>query len=176
MGSGRASERRVIGRHYLYALRRAQKRIWIANAYFIPSMREVHFLGRAVRRGVDVRILAPVKTDSPPVYYASRAAFDGLLKRGVRIWEYQERVLHSKTLVIDGVWSSVGSYNLDHLSLVNNYELTAIVLDAAFGARMEAAFEGDLANGVEVRRQVWRRRPWFQKVKEQFFYQMSSVL
>jgi cardiolipin synthase len=176
IGSDQRRDRKSIGREYLHALRNARSRVWIANAYFVPSLRFHRALREAAHRGVDVRILAPVKTDVKPVYYASRALFDGLLRRGIRIFEYQGPVLHAKTVVIDGVWSSIGSYNLDHLSILRNLEVTAIVLDQGFGSCLEALFEKDCRNAVEVKLPEWRRRSPRRVFLEQFWFQFRSLL
>jgi cardiolipin synthase len=154
----------------------ARRRIWIANAYFVPSKRLYRAIRQAAARGVDVRILAPVKTDVQPVFHASRAFFDGLLRRGVRIFEFQGPVLHSKTTVIDGVWSAIGSYNLDTLSILRNLEVTGIVLDETFGARMESLFETDCANAREVNLKAWRTRSLRAKLWEQFWFVFKSFL
>lgn len=176
IGSDQRPTRKAIGNAYLHALKNARKRVWIANAYFVPSLKFHRAIRHAAARGVDVRILAPVKTDVQPVYYASRALFDGLLRRRIRIFEYQGSVLHAKTSVIDGVWSSVGSYNLDHLSILNNLEVTAIVLDEAFAARMEALFEEDCKNSKEVKLAEWRRRSPRRILLEKFWFQFRSLL
>ena len=176
IGSDQRPDRKAIGNAYLHALQKAAKRVWIANAYFVPSLKFHRALRHAAARGVDVRILSPVKTDVQPVYYASRALFDGLLRRGIRIFEYQGPVLHAKTCVIDGVWSSIGSYNLDHLSIIRNLEVTAIILDEKFGSCMEALFEVDCKNSVEVKLAEWRRRSPRRMLLEQFWFQFRSFL
>src|SRR5688572_21840662 len=150
IGSDHRRNRKAIGNAYYHALRKARKRIWITNAYFVPSLRLHRALRHAAARGVDVRILAPVKTDVKPVYHATRAFFDGLLRRGIRIFEYQGTILHAKTTVIDGLWSAVGSYNLDNLSIMRNLEVAAIVLDERFGKRLEDLFESDCTISTEV--------------------------
>ncbi|HZN61614.1 MAG TPA: phospholipase D-like domain-containing protein [Planctomycetota bacterium] len=176
IGSDHRPHRKAIGNAYLHALRNAEKRVWIANAYFVPSLKFHRAIRQAAARGVDVRILAPVKTDVQPVYYASRALFDGLLRRGIRIFEYQGPILHAKTIVIDGVWSSIGSYNLDHLSILRNLEVTAIVLDEKFGACVEALFEKDCTNSIEVKLAEWRKRSPRRMLLEQFWFQFRSLL
>jgi cardiolipin synthase len=117
-----------------------------------------------------------VKTDVMPVYHASRALFDGLLRRGVRIFEYQGEVLHSKTSVIDGLWGSIGSYNLDHLSIARNLEVAAIVMDEKFAKRMEELFESDCRNSTEVNLAKWRQRGLKRKLLEQFFFAFKTFL
>lgn len=176
IGSDHRRNRKAIGNAYLHALRRARKRIWITNAYFVPSLRLHRALRHAAARGVDVRILAPVKTDVKPVYHASRAYFDGLLRRGIRIFEFQGPILHAKTTVIDGLWSAVGSYNLDNLSIMRNLEVAAIVIDERFGKRLEDLFEADCANSTEVNLAAWRRRGWGKVLLEQFWFVFRTFM
>ncbi|MBI4565517.1 MAG: cardiolipin synthase ClsB [Planctomycetes bacterium] len=176
IGSERRRMRKVIGTSYLHALLNARRRIWIENAYFVPSLKFSRALRRAALQGVDVRILIPYRTDLWPVYYATRALLDGMLKRGIRIFEYHGPILHAKTSVIDGYWSSVGSYNLDHLSMFHNYEATAIVLSRDFGAQMEAMFAEDCGRSVEVTRDRWRRRPLRLRALEQFWFAFRSLM
>lgn len=159
-----------IGKHYLHAIRRARERVWIANSYFLPSLTFRRELRRAARRGVDVRLLVPRQTDFPPVLYATRNLFARYLAWGVRVFEWQGPMMHAKTAVVDGAWSTVGSYNLDHLSLLHNFELTAILAGRDFGARMERMFEEDLAGSREIRPDEWRRRGWASRLAEQACY------
>lgn len=160
LGSERWRSRRSVGRAYWNALNRARSRIWISNAYFVPAGRYVRALVRAAARGVDVRILVPALTDIRAVYHASRAYFGGLLKAGVRIFELQGRIFHAKTAVVDGLWSAVGSYNLDHLSLRHNLEATLIALDRSTAAQLTALAEQDVAASTEVTREAWAARGW----------------
>jgi cardiolipin synthase len=176
IGSDHRRNRKSIGKAYFHAITRAKQRIWIANAYFVPSLRIHRAIRQAAARGVDVRILAPVKTDVQPVFHATRALFDGLLRRGIRIFEFQGPVLHSKTTVIDGAWSAIGSYNLDSLSILRNLEVTAHVLDEKFGSRMESLFEEDCKNSKEVDLREWRARGLRAKVLEQFWFVFRSFL
>lgn len=144
---------------YRKAIREARERVWIANAYFLPQIRLLRALTGAARRGVDVRVMIAASTDVPAVLFASREIYDILLDAGVRLFEWRGRVMHAKTAVIDGRWSTVGSSNLDPQSLRQNLEANAVVRDAAFGAAMERMFEIDLEDCVEISRERWRRRP-----------------
>src|SRR5262249_20903403 len=112
---------------YREAITSAQKRIFIANAYFLPTLRFIRELGAAAQRGVDVRIMVAGTTDVQAVREASRSLYEILLGAGARMFEWQGRVLHAKTAVIDGRWSTVGSSNLDYQSLRYNLEVNAIV-------------------------------------------------
>lgn len=168
------SSRRSIAAAYLQAFRKAARRIWIANAYFIPGVTLRRALKEAARRGVDVRVLVPGETDAWPVHHASRHAFAGLLKAGVRIFVWQGPMMHCKTAVVDGFWSTVGSYNLDHLSLVRNQELAVVIEEAGVGAAMERMYEEDLAQAQEVSREDWGRRPFSAKLLENFWHFFRS--
>lgn len=141
------------------AIDAARTRVWISNAYFVPDPVLRLTLCAAARRGVDVRLLLPSHTDSALVFHASRSRYHGLLAAGVRIFERQGPVLHCKTATVDGVWSTIGSANLDARSELHNEEVNAVVLGARFAARMQAIFEDDLGHAHEWTRARWRRRP-----------------
>ena len=117
--------RREILHAYLSNIYRAQRRVFITNAYFVPDLAVVRALKRAARRGVDVRVLLPSESDVPIVKHASRAMWGGLMKAGVRLFEWQPSILHSKSAVIDGRWSTIGSFNLDYQSLRQNLSALA---------------------------------------------------
>lgn len=176
VSSERWGSRRSISRSYLHAIRSARKRLWIMNAYFVPARRFVRALRGAARRGVDVRVLVPAHTDIRPVWHATRALYSPLMRAGVRLYEWQGPMLHAKTAVIDGLWCTIGSYNLDHLSLFHNLELTVIAVDPKLAARMEAIFEEDLRRAFEVDPVVWRRRGFGRRALEQFFYFWRALL
>ncbi len=176
LGAERWRGRRSIGRAFLRAIRTAERRVWVSNAYFVPAPRFVRALRGAAHRGVDVRVLVPAVTDVPGVRHASRALFGALLRRGVRIFEWEGPVLHAKTAVIDSRWCTVGSYNLDHMSMLHNLELTVLALGPALAARMERAFEEDLRRSREVSLADWKRRGWWRRFVEGFFYLFSPLL
>jgi cardiolipin synthase len=176
LSSDRWTNRWRLARAYRHAVQNARSRVWISNAYFVPSNRFLKLLRRGASRGADVRILVPAKTDLMPVYYATRATFGRLLRAGVRIFEWQGKMMHAKTAVVDGEWATVGSYNIDHLSLMQNLELSIIVCDREFGAAMERMFEDDLRASTEVDRASWRRRPWRQKLLERLFWLFRTLL
>lgn len=176
LSSDRWENRWKLARAYRHAITRARRNLWISNAYFVPSRRFVRAIQAAARRGVDVRIMVPARTDILPVYHATRAYFARLLHFGARIFEWQGRMMHAKTAVIDGEWSTVGSYNIDHLSLIHNLELSIVLHDAAFGAEMERMFEEDQRGCTEVDPTAWRRRPWHRKLAERFFYLFRTFL
>lgn len=150
----------------LSAIGSAETEILLTNAYFTPDPPLRAALKAAAARGVDVRLLLPSTTDSRLVLYAGHSYYDELLEAGVKIYERREALLHSKTALIDGVWSTVGSANLDWRSFVHNQELNAIVLGAEFGAQMHAAFERDLAASKQITLEQWRARPLIDRMRE----------
>jgi len=130
-----------IERHYRAAIRSARKRIVIANAYFFPGYRLIKEMRRAARRGVDVRLILQGEPDMPIVKVAASMLYHHLLHAGVRIFEYCERPLHGKVAVVDDQWSTVGSSNLDPLSLSLNLESNVIVRDRAFNQVLSERLE-----------------------------------
>lgn len=155
-----------IYRAYLLAIQGAKSSIHITSAYFLPDHSMVAALLEAVRRGVDVRILLPSVKESPLVFYAGQSLFQDLLEGGVRLYQLQRAVLHAKTAVIDGMWSTVGSTNLDMRSFLHNHELNVVVYDEAIGQAMEAAFSDDQLVASEVTLQQWQQRPWTDRLKQ----------
>lgn len=125
-----------IERHYRIALRIARQRVVIANAYFFPGWRLVRAMRRAARRGVQVTLILQGEPDMPIVKTAASLLYDHLLRAGVRIFEYCERPLHGKVALVDGEWATVGSSNLDPLSLSLNLEANVIIQDRAFNAQL----------------------------------------
>jgi cardiolipin synthase len=148
------------------AINSAQTEIWITNAYFVPDPQMIAALTAAVKRGVDVRLVLPGSTDSWLVFNAGRSHYTKLLKAGVKLYERQGALLHVKTAVIDGVWSTVGSTNLDWRSFLHNQEINAIVLGTVFGDKMRASFIDDLAHSREVTLAKWRHRALNKRTKE----------
>jgi len=129
---------------------RARKRIWITDAYFVAPRSLSEALASAARDGVDVRILVPAHNNWPIVGSISRGGYRPLLEAGVRIFEWQGPMIHAKTSVVDGVWSRIGSSNLNGASLMGNWELDVAVLDPGLGAQLEGLFLADLASSVEI--------------------------
>jgi cardiolipin synthase len=159
------------GRYEIYkamllAFQEAKKSIYITCAYFVPDEQTVDALVAAAKRGVDVRVVLPSVSDSGLVFNAGRAFYDRLLASGVKIHELKLAVLHAKTVVIDGVWSTVGSANIDQRSFMHNAEVNVIVLGEPFGREMENAFREDLRNSNEVTLRAWRDRPMITRMKE----------
>ena len=140
----------------------AHKTLYITNSYFVPDDDFRRLLKRAVRRGVDVRILTvSSKTDVKTTWYAGRHWYEDLLSAGIRVYEYHPTMMHSKTVVVDGLWSSVGSMNFDNRSLAFNNESDLVVLDAGFGRAMDSTFFDDLRHAEEIKLDEFRKRsPW----------------
>lgn len=150
----------------LSAINSAESQLFITNAYFVPDEQLLTALKDAATRGVDVRLLLPSKSDSNLVFYASHSFYDQLLSKGVKIYERQDALLHAKTALIDGVWSTVGSSNLDWRSFLNNQEINAVVLGQDFGAQMQAMFEEDLKVSKQIELETWRKRSLIMRFKE----------
>lgn len=145
----------------------AETSVFLTSAYFAPDQHIVAALTDAAVRGVDVKLILPGRTDSFLVFHAGRSFYNELLDAGVKIFERGEALLHAKTALIDGVWSSIGSTNLDWRSFLHNDEVNAVVLSLDFGAQMNAMFEKDLAASKQITVESWRQRPVTLRVKEQ---------
>ena len=150
----------------LSAINSAETQVLLTNAYFVPDPQLLTALKDAVKRGVNVKLLLPEKTDSSLVFYASRSYYDELLSANVEIYEHQVALLHAKTALIDGVWSTVGSTNLVWRSFVNNQEINAVMLGQGFGAQMQKMFEQDLASSKQITLLDWRKRSIGARIKE----------
>ena len=140
------------------AFESAQKSIHITMAYFVPDPAFIDVLAGAAERGVDVVLVLPGFSDSSLVFHAGRSHYTDLLRAGVKIYERRDALLHAKTAVVDGVWSTVGSSNMDWRSFALNYEINAVVLGPEFGTEMEALFQRDVADAVQITPEAWRDR------------------
>jgi len=156
-----------IARAYQEAFDKANEAIWIMQAYFVPDEAFLSALTRAAGRGVDVRLIVPGVSDSVMVLNASRYFYARLLAAGIRLCEDRQSFVHAKTAVIDGLWSTVGTSNLDMRSFVHNDEINVVVFGAAFGRQMEQQFQKDLEDCVAIDVEQWAQRPITGKVKEQ---------
>lgn len=161
---------------FVAAITNAQKQIYITNAYFVPDPQLVRALLDAVKRGVDVRIILPSTSDSRSAAYAARSHYAELLEGGVRIYERRWALLHAKTAVVDGVWSCVGSSNLDWRSAVDNDEINAVILGPDFANQMLAAYRLDEAESDEVHLSTWKTRRPAERIKEWFFRLCGRLL
>jgi cardiolipin synthase len=158
------------------AIAHAQQYVHLTNAYFAPTPQTIEALEDAARRGVDVELVLPSVTDVPVVLYAGQSHYEDLLESGVRIFERKKALLHAKTAVIDGVWSTVGSTNLDWRSILYNYEINAVVLSTTFGDEMEQMFEQDRAHSVEITRDKWKHRPVGRRIEQWLSRMWESLL
>jgi len=164
-----AKGRRKMRKLLYYSINQASRSIYLTTAYFTPSRRMLQVLEEAVARGADVKLLLPGKTDIVAAYYAGRAFFTKLLRAGVEIYSYEGEILHAKTAVFDGIWSVIGSANLDFQSLRRNDEGNVGILGEDFGRQMTDIFQEDLKQSEQVILDQWIKRPFFEKVKEKFF-------
>ncbi len=154
----------------------ARRRLWITMAYFAPRWRAIERLGEAARRGVDVRLLLPGKSDVPLVRHAGHGYYKALLERGVRIFEYQPAVLHAKTLVADDFVSLAGSSNLDFRSFHFNAECNIVMLGEETGRVFSSKFEEDLEKSVEVTAASWARRSFLHRTGDALARRLGPVL
>jgi cardiolipin synthase len=161
---------------YVSAFTSAKKSIHITNAYFVPDGQMVEALAAAAERGVDVEIILPDSSDFNMIFYAGRHYYSQLLKAGVRLYERQKRFLHAKTAVIDGVWSTVGSTNMDYWSSAHNDEENAVIVGRGFASQMEAVFARDLAESKEILPGEWEKRSSLVRLREWFFHLFAPML
>nr|WP_244542078.1 phosphatidylserine/phosphatidylglycerophosphate/cardiolipin synthase family protein [Azotobacter beijerinckii] len=170
-GSGRlayaeARQHRDVLRALILSLHRAQRRIWLATPYFLPTWKVRRALLKAARRGVEVRLLLTGRnTDHPPVRYAGQRYYRSLLRAGVRIFEYQPRFLHLKMVLVDD-WVSVGSCNFDHWNLRLNLEANLETRDPVFAAAVVESFLADFQASLEIDRESWQARPWYRRLHQ----------
>lgn len=162
------SERNEIYVEVLSAIGHAEDHVWLTFGYFVPDPQTVEVLKAAAARGVDVRILVPGQSDIWLTLYAGRSHYADLLAAGVRIFERQQAVLHAKTAVVDGVWSTVGSANLDWRSFVHNFEVNVVILGPEMARQLRALFERDLQASKEITAEAWANRGLGSRIKETF--------
>ncbi len=166
---------RPVHQSYISAMQNSRNTVYITNAYFIPDAKIYRSLVKAAERGVDVRLLLPGVSDIPFVKYASRYLYKRYMKKGIRIYEYSESVLHAKTAVIDGIWSTVGSSNLDRRSFRKNLEMNAVILDQNFGEKMEQVFMNDIENSKEIISETFEKRSAFEFFIEWLCYRFRNL-
>ncbi len=151
---------------YLEAINRATKNIWLTQAYFLPDQDFVDSLKWAAQRGVDVRLLIPLKSNHIVADWVSRGYFAQLLESGVRILRFRDAMVHAKTATIDGNWSTVGTANIDRLSLQGNYEINVEFVDRDLAVAMEEIFSLDESNSLELTLGEWQARDVYRKFTE----------
>jgi cardiolipin synthase A/B len=174
-----STPKRLKSRYYvtvLSAIRNAEQNIWMTAAYFAPTHREKEDLIHAARRGVDVRLLLPSHSDSSPALHVQHSHYEALLRSGVKIYERNDGILHSKTMVVDGVWSITGSSNFDYRSVLFNDEVDAVVIGKSTGEQLSTLFQNDLQNAQAIDLATWRKRSPFTKMREQFWRLWEKLL
>jgi cardiolipin synthase len=160
----------------LSAIRNAEKSIWLTAAYFVPTEEAMEDITAAAKRGVDVRLLLPDASDSPPAVAVAQSHYTDLLAAGVKIYETQGIVLHSKTVVVDDVWSAIGSSNFDQRSVLFNDEIDAIVLGRETAEALSTMFLQDITKAKQIDAASWEDRPLTQKIKELFAEPWEQLL
>lgn len=166
IGSSPEDEFSLIYVTLISAINSAETHVYLTNAYFVPDPQFLQALKDAAARGTDVKLILPSKTDSNMMFYVSRSYYTELLTAGVEIYEEQQSLLHSKTALIDGVWSTIGSTNLDWRSFLHNYEINAVILGNQFGNQMHALFQRDLNTSKLITLEEWEKRPLTARIKE----------
>lgn len=168
IGSKAEDEASPLHRALLAAVEGATDSIHITMAYFVPDDRTLGALAAAAQRDVEVKLVLPGRSDSMLVLRAGQANYSGLLAAGVRIFERYDTILHAKTAVIDGVWTTIGSSNLDFRSMLHNDELNVVILGREFGAKIERLFEADMKEAVEITSEAWAKRGVGRRLMETF--------
>ena len=161
---------------YLEAINRATRNVWLTQAYFIPDQDFVDALKEAARRGVDVRLLLPLKSNHIVADWISRGYFSQMLDAGVRIFRFKDAMVHAKTATIDGSWTTVGTANVDRASLQGNYEINLEIIDADMARVMEDVFELDLTNCLELTSDEWEARDLHRKFTEMVLAPLRPLL
>ncbi|NHC21582.1 phosphatidylserine/phosphatidylglycerophosphate/cardiolipin synthase family protein [Nocardioides sp. IC4_145] len=161
---------------YLEAINRASHKIWITQAYFLPDQQFVDALKDAARRGVDVRLLVPLKSNHIVADWISRGYFSQLLEAGVRIFRFKDAMVHAKTATVDGTWSTVGTANIDRLSLQGNYEINVEVIDGALAKTLEEIHLVDESNSIELTRGEWEARDLHRRFTESLLQPLRPLL
>lgn len=161
---------------YLDAISRAQKNIWPTHAYFIPDESFVEALTDAAERGVDVRLLVPAKSNHIVADLVSRGYFARMLNSGVHIFRFRDAMVHAKTATIDGHWSTIGTANVDRLSMSGNYEINVEIIDHSLARRMEEIFTNDLLNTWPLTAAEWQSRDIYRRFTEVVFKPLRPLL
>lgn len=161
---------------YIEAIQRAQRNVWLTAAYFIPDQDFVDALKDAATRGVDVRLLLPAKSNHIVADWISRGYFSQLLSAGVQILRFRDAMVHAKTATIDGSWSTVGTANVDRLSLQGNYEINIEIIDPDFAGVMEEIFATDQSHSLELTAAEWESRDIYRRFTERVLQPLRPLL
>src|SRR3990170_3579671 len=170
VGSREIRNRKAIKKAYINAIKNAKQSIYLTNAYFIPDRGILRAIWNACKRGVEIVLILPGISDVKVVQYASRSLYSRLLSQGVKIYEREGKVLHSKTAVIDGEWSTIGSYNMDHRSYLYDLEVNAIIYGREFGEKVKTVFMDDLKDCRKIELDKWKERQLKEKLIEKFCF------
>ena len=176
VGSSPGEANRLTFILYVSAITFAENSLHMTNAYFVPDHQTVDALTDAAKNGVDVKIILAGTTDSSLAQYAGQYFYSELLKSGVKLYRRHNVLLHAKTLVIDGVWSTIGSTNMDFWSFSINDEVNAVILSREFAMEMEKMFAADLADSGEIKWEEWEKRPLLSKIRELLAHLLSRWL
>jgi cardiolipin synthase len=169
-------QRTIVRRAYLHVIKHARERVLIQNAYFLPDRGLRRALTKAAARGVDVRVMIPGHSDVKLAQWAAQYVMRRLARRGVQIFLWRGVMMHAKTATVDGVWSTIGSYNFDAQSRFNNLEVTVEILDAATAQTLAASFERDIANADPFDERAWLRLPWWNRALAWIAYRLRRFL
>jgi cardiolipin synthase len=161
---------------YLEAIDRAREQILITQPYFIPDREIVRALVDAARRGVQVRVLMPERSNHVIADWLAHGFFTRLLAGGVEIWRYEQAMIHAKTMTVDGRWSTVGTANIDRLSLTGNYEINVEIFDRALAAQLETIFATDQTNATRLSPELWDARPALARAVERLLAPLAPLL
>jgi len=161
---------------YIEAINRATHNVWMTHAYFIPDEAFVDELVEAAGRGVDVRLVLPAKSNHIVVDWISRGYYSRLLESGIRIFRFRDAMVHAKTATIDGNWSTIGTANVDRLSMTGNYEINVEIIDPAVAAEMERIFETDESHCNELFEAEWNTRDIYRRFTEMFLNPLRHLL
>lgn len=176
LSSGPDGDWKTLEQAFFMAITEAQKSVYIASPYFLPTETIRMALATVALSGVDVRIIVPGKSDAYMTQASSLSYIRGMLEAGVKVYFYQKGFIHSKVLVIDGELSSVGTANMDFRSFEYNFEVTAFMYDRKLAAQLEQSFSLDLKDSEEIKLNEWKRRPYGQKMAQSFARLFSPLL
>jgi cardiolipin synthase len=161
---------------YLEAINRAQRNVWMTVAYFIPDENFVDTLVAAARRGVDVKLLLPAKSNHIVADWISRGYFRRMLDAGICIHRYRDAMVHAKTATIDGSWTTIGTANVDRLSMTGNYEINVEIIDASLAEEMERIYRTDLTNSLQLTMAEWQSRDVYARFTEAILIPLRPLL
>jgi cardiolipin synthase len=176
VGNTPGQDNRITFIVYVSAITFAEHSVHLTNAYFIPDEQTLGAITDAARRGVDVKLIVPSTSDILLALQAQRYNYSELLKAGVKIYEYRNAMMHAKTAVIDDVWSTVGSTNLDYWSLLSDDEVNAVILNREFAVEMEKMFAADLAKSDQILWEKWKKRSVVERGREWFAHLFAHWL